>query len=169
MWIGKRPRLPWPEGTLSLPFSGLSSAFLCVLYVMRSALWARAVAIQVCLSYLRPIPDSSHAEARDTEGKESPVGVQAATIKLCMAASLRAHPRWSSSGHDKSIHGSEFAGRLDFNQHTRRKTCTTVFRRKTPAPKPCLKSKAPEIWIQCQVRVRRFELQVIPLEFKRPR
>ena len=27
-------------------------------------------------------------------------------------------PRWSSSGHDKSIHDSEFAGRLDFNQHT---------------------------------------------------
>ena len=26
--------------------------------------------------------------------------------------------RWSSSGHDKSIYGSEFAGRLDFNQYT---------------------------------------------------
>ena len=27
--------------------------------------------------------------------------------------------RWSSSGHDKSIYGSEFTGRLDFNQYTR--------------------------------------------------
>ena len=44
-----------------------------------------------------------------------------------MTASLRAHVRWSSSGHstrwsssglDKSIYGSELAGRLDFNQHT---------------------------------------------------
>ncbi|HPN40935.1 MAG TPA: hypothetical protein PKX36_05330, partial [Candidatus Cloacimonadota bacterium] len=25
---------------------------------------------------------------------------------------------WSSSGHDKAIHDSEFAGRLDFNQYT---------------------------------------------------
>ena len=47
-----------------------------------------------------------------------PVGVQAATIKLYMAASLRADPRWSSSGHDNAIYGSEFAGRLDFNQPT---------------------------------------------------
>jgi hypothetical protein len=35
-----------------------------------------------------------------------------------VAASLRADPRWSSSGHDKGIYGSEFAGRLDFNQCT---------------------------------------------------
>jgi len=27
--------------------------------------------------------------------------------------------RWSSSGHDKAMHDNEFAGRLDFNQHTR--------------------------------------------------
>ena len=27
--------------------------------------------------------------------------------------------RWSSSGQDKSIYGSEFTGRLDFNQYTR--------------------------------------------------
>ena len=26
--------------------------------------------------------------------------------------------RWSSSGQDKAIYGSEFAGRLDFNQPT---------------------------------------------------
>ena len=42
--------------------------------------------------------------------------------------------RWSSSGHNKSIYGSEFAGRLDFNQHTREAS---------PALIPCLKSKAP--------------------------
>ncbi len=28
-------------------------------------------------------------------------------------------PRWSSSGHDKGMHNNEFAGSLDFNQHTR--------------------------------------------------
>ena len=27
--------------------------------------------------------------------------------------------RWSSSGHDKGMQDNEFAGRLDFNQHTR--------------------------------------------------
>ena len=31
---------------------------------------------------------------------------------------LQDEPRWSSSGHDKSIQDSEFAGRLDFNQYT---------------------------------------------------
>ena len=51
--------------------------------------------------------------------------------KLCSAMSTPSHSpqvrpgsdficttRWSSSGHDKSIHDSEFAGRLDFNQCT---------------------------------------------------
>ena len=32
---------------------------------------------------------------------------------------LQDEPRWSSSGHDKAMHDNEFAGRLDFNQHTR--------------------------------------------------
>ena len=35
-------------------------------------------------------------------------------IQRCGSAS----PRWSSSGHDKGIHANEFAGSLDFNQHT---------------------------------------------------
>ena len=32
--------------------------------------------------------------------------------------------RWSSSGLDKCLHGSEFAGRLDFNQHARNPDCS---------------------------------------------
>jgi len=38
-------------------------------------------------------------------------------------------PRWSSSSHDKAMHDSGFAGRLDFNQRTRKvpvKTGTTT-------------------------------------------
>jgi len=69
------------------------------------------------------------------------VEVQAATINLCMTTSLRAYPRWSSSGHDKSIYGREFAGRLDFNQHTEGGIAPLC-----PAnmiATYCLKSKAP--------------------------
>ena len=45
------------------------------------------------------------------------------TLKLYNPKTLRLPlpitPRWSSSGHDKAMRGSEFAGRLDFNQYTR--------------------------------------------------
>ena len=48
-------------------------------------------------------------------GGVRPGGVQAATTRW---SSSGHSTRWSSSGHDKSIYGSELAGRLDFNQHT---------------------------------------------------
>jgi len=54
---------------------------------------------------------------------------------------LQDEPRWSSSGHDKSIHGSEFAGRLDFNQYTEGGIAPPCPANMT-APISCLKSKA---------------------------
>ncbi len=52
--------------------------------------------------------------------------------------------RWSSSGQDKNIYGSEFAGRLDFNQPTRGINPFAMHTREaSPALIPCLKSKAP--------------------------
>ena len=42
--------------------------------------------------------------------------------------------RWSSSGHDKGIYGNEFAGRLDFNQHTEGGIAPPCPARKSKAP-----------------------------------
>jgi len=64
---------------------------------------------------------------------------------------LQDSPRWSSSGHDKSIYGSELAGRLDFNQHTEggiappcpANTIAPIYTANMIAPIYCLKSKAP--------------------------
>jgi len=73
-----------------------------------------------------------------------------------MAASLRADPRWSSSGLSKCIYGSEFAGRLDFNQPTEGGiTRSDVLPKgESLAPMRCLKSNA--------LRHKEMDVYVIP-------